>query len=604
MKRKAFSFNSLLFFLFSFVILITACQREISNETGGGGGGTPAIIVDDNIMVMAGVRGTVIDEKGQPVQGATVTSGANTTTTDKYGVFRFTNINLSKANGYVKVVKAGYFLGAKTFVTTAGRIHNIRIQLIPKTNTGTFDASTGGTVSLGTGGKLLMPATAVTDAGGVAYAGMVNVAMAWINPTASNLPEIIPGDLRGITTGGEERGLETYGMLGVELTTPGGQPLKIASGKKAELTFPIPAALGAAAPATIDLWHFDEIKGRWIQEGTATKSGSNYVAQVSHFSFWNCDAPFPLIDLCMTVVNAANNLPIVNAPVRIKRSNGSYGYGWTDSLGNLCGKVPKSEALVLEIMDQCANVAYSQNIGPYSANTSLGTVSVNLAANTQLIITGTIVNCGNTNVTNGVAVIYTGGTYSYSVPVTNGTFSHTIIRCNNSSLTFSVIGIDYATNQQSGLVGGTGTTGTANLGTIQACGTSSLQYAEYLIEGVPYSFSSPPDQFNQGDSIAAWGSYNNKTTFSGFKGSGGIAIGSFNLYFYNDQAPGTYPIIQGIMQYTASAQALSFVGPGPVVNITAFGASPGGFIKGNFSEMMIVSGTPKLVNCNFRIRRN
>ncbi|NOT51800.1 MAG: carboxypeptidase regulatory-like domain-containing protein [Chitinophagaceae bacterium] len=606
MRKKLLSFNSIVFFLFSFLILITACQREISNETGGGGTPTPGVGVDDNIMVTAGARGIVIDENNLPVQGATVTSGAYTTTTDRYGVFGFSNISLSKANGYIKVVKAGYFTGAKTFVTTAGRIHNVRIQLIPKTNTGSFDAATGGTVTLTSGGKLVMPASAVTDAGGTAYSGMVNVAMTWIDPTAPNLPEIVPGDLRGITTGGEERGLETYGMLGVELTTMGGQPLKVAAGKKAELTFPIPAALGAAAPAIIDLWHFDEAKGRWIQEGTATKNGSNYVAQVSHFSFWNCDAPFPLIDLCMTVVNATNNLPLVNVQVRIKRTNGSYGYGYTDSLGNLCGKVPKNEPLVLEIMGQCNNIVYSQNIGPFSANTSLGTISVTIPPTNQLVITGTVVNCSNANVTNGVAVIYTGGTYSYSVPVTNGTFTHTIIRCTNAALSFSVIGIDYATNQQSGVVGGTGTTGTVNVGTIQACGTSSLQFVEFLIDGSPVNYTQPPDNIVAADSSST-GTYSNKTNVYAFRQSGGVppttSYSGFN--FSNNTAPATgLPLNSAFINAGSNQVAQQILTSNPTVDVTAFGPPLTGFIEGNFNIMMNFSGTPKNVICTFRVRRN
>lgn len=73
-------------------------------------------------------------------------------------VFRFNNINLSKANGYLKVTMTGYFTGSRTFVTTAGRTHTVRIRLLPKTTTGTFAASAGGTVTLETGGKLVMPA--------------------------------------------------------------------------------------------------------------------------------------------------------------------------------------------------------------------------------------------------------------------------------------------------------------------------------------------------------------------------------------------------------------------------------------------------------------
>ena len=82
--------------------------------------------------------------------------------------------------------------------------------------------------------------------------------------------------------------------------------------------------------------------------------------------------------LGLKLVNAANNNPLNCVQVHIKRPDGSYGIGWTDSTGNLCGKVPKDEPLVLEVIDQCNAIAWSQNIGPFSANATLGTVAVSL----------------------------------------------------------------------------------------------------------------------------------------------------------------------------------------------------------------------------------
>jgi hypothetical protein len=202
----------------------------------------------------------------------------------------------------------------------------------------------------------------------------------------------------------------------------------------------------------------------------------------------------------MTVVNAADNVPLNNVQVRIKRPNGSYGYGRTDSIGNLCGKVAKNEALVLEILGQCNNLVYSQNIGPFSSDASLGTITFTLPAVTSLTITGTLVNCSNANVTNGAAVIYTSNANSYSVPVTNGTFSLTLVRCENATVNFSVLGVDYATLQQGNPVSGNGTTGTVNAGTIQACGTSSAEFIEFLIDGAPYTYASPPDNISISDS--------------------------------------------------------------------------------------------------------
>jgi hypothetical protein len=550
----------------------------------------------------------VVDENNQPVQGATVKSGANTTTTDRYGVFRFNNIQLSKENGYVRVEKAGYFNGNRSFVTTAGRIHNVRIKLLPKSVTGTFAATAGGTVTLASGGKVVLPANAITDAGGNAYTGSVNVAMTWIDPTASNLPDIMVGDLRGVTTDGQERGLATYGMLGVELTGGGGQPLKIATGKTAELSFPIPASLTGNAPATIDLWHFDEVKGRWIQEGTAAKSGNYYIAQVSHFSFWNCDAPFPLINLCMNLVNAANSQPLINVQVRIKRPDGSYGYGYTDSTGNLCGKVPKNEALVLQLMDQCNTVAYSRNIGPFSADASLGTVSVILPSANTLTIAGTLTNCTGGNVTNGAVVIYTDFGNSYSIPVANGNFSFTLIRCSASTLNFAAKGVDLSTYQESILYNGMGTNGTVNIGTLQACGAGLSEFIEYIIDGVPYLWVDLgyPDQIQTFDSVTT-GAYPAKTLVQGhFVIAGNAETTHFS--FSHNNSPGTYPVV-GYIKVTDRAGNMprwtEILTPNPTLNITTFGPPVTGYIEGNFNLLMKYPGpnTTRNILCTFKVKR-
>lgn len=584
-----------------FAVTVTSCQREVD-------GTVPDVVVpidpavNDNEMVTGGVNGIVVDENNRPLADATVKSGTNTTTTDRYGVFHFRNINLSKANGTVKVEKNGYFTGYRTFVSVAGRINNVRIKMLPKANSGSFAASAGGTVNISGGAKLVMPVNAVTDAVGTAYSGTVNVAMTWIDPSSADLPFTVMGDLRGITTAGAERGLSTYGMIGVELTGSSGQALKIASGKAAELTFPVPASLQASAPATIDLWHFDEATARWKQEGTATKTGNNYVAQVSHFSFWNCDAPFPLVDLCMSFKDGDGGA-LINAQVRIKRTvNGTYGYGRTDSAGNLCGKVPKNESLVLEVLDICNTVVYSQNIGPFSANTTLPVVTVTVPAANSLVITGTVTNCASANVTSGAAAIYLDGGHQYTVPVTNGTFSFSVMRCSSGTLNFSVLGVDYSTLQQSVPVSGSGTTGSVNVGTLQACGTSSAQYIELLIDGSPTNFASPPDFLGHYDSTSA-GPFSHRSSVYGTRQNSGTASWAQFSFLNNQVAASNLPLASVSIGTGLGFTANQIITSNPTINITAFGPPLTGFVEGNFNiQMMFV--TPKNVVCNFRVRRN
>lgn len=608
MKKSILYFSGILIALVSLTLFFTTgCQRELQDP-----GGTnpppvnPGPVINDNITVVASVRGIVVDENDIPVEAAVVNSGTNSTTTDRYGTFRFNNINLSKANGYVKVTKTGYFTGSRTFISTAGRTHTIRIKLLPKTNAGNFNSSAGGTINISGGGKLTMPANAISDASGNAYSGTVNVAMTWINPTSPDLASIVPGDLRGITTDGQERGLETFGMLGVELTGSTGQALKVATGKQAELTFPIPASLQSNAPATIDLWNFDEATGRWKQEGTATKSGSNYIANVSHFSFWNCDAPFPVVDVCMTLVSAPDNIPLNNTQVRIKRPNGSYGHGRTDSSGSLCGKIPKNEALVLEVISQCNTVIYSQNIGPFSGNANLGTVAVTVPDINSLTITGTVLTCSNTNVVNGAVMVYTGNGNSYVAPVTNGIFNLTVIRCGVDPLNFSILPVDYTALQQGNPTSGMGTTGVVNVGSLQACGTSSLEFIEFLVDGSPHTYASPPDAINIMDSTGGGG--NNNVSFFAQKNTPTTPpnTGFSMIRFGSDGSTGVKPLQLCRVFIAPGAGGLSeqIVTPNPTVNITAFGPVGTGFIEGNFTVQMNFGGTVKNVVCTFRVRRS
>jgi hypothetical protein len=579
-------------------LLMSACKRDRTED--------PPFIdptVNDGETVTAGITGIVVNENNIPLSGITVNSSGNNAITDRYGIFRFKNISISKANASVKVVRNGYFTAYRTFPAVAGRTHNVRIKLIPKTNSGNFSASSGGAINIAGGGKLVVPAAAVTDASGNAYSGTVNIAMTWISPTATDLGSIIPGDLRGIATSGQERALETYGMLGVEMTGGGGQSLKMASGKTAELTFPIPASLQASAPATITMWHFDEATARWKEEGTATKTGANYIANVNHFSFWNCDVPWSQINLCMTLVNP-NNQPLGNVQVRIRRVNvpTSSATGVTDSLGNLCGIVPRNEPLVMEILAPCGSVVYSQNIGPFSANTSLGTITVNIPAANQVVITGNVVNCSNAPVTSGYVFIYfAGGSYT-TASITNGSFSVPILNCSGNMLNFSVIPVDNTAQQQGAGSSGSGSNGTVNMGTLQACGTSSAEFIDMLIDGVPYSWANA-------DSVASFSttpinpfSFGSSVYGSRFN-AGTTNYTSFN-FSYN-ATTGNYPM-QGCVVALPGMSSQQIITASPQITLTEIGAINTGFLAGNYSIVMQFFPGPvnRNVNCNFRVRRN
>jgi hypothetical protein len=580
------------FFVILLGILFATCQKELSYDNSNGSTPTPS----KNIT--ASVSGRIINELAEPVKGAVVTAGTTTAITDINGEFEIDNAAVTDQAALVKVEKQGYFTGSRTFIARQGQKHYVEVQLLPKTIIGNITASAGGTLTVANGSTITLPANAVVlEATGANYSGTVQVAMTWIDPTAANLFRQMPGDLRGIDAAGKENNLQSFGMLAVELIGSGGEKLQIATGMKASLKFPLPSGILAAAPATIPLWSFSETTGLWKQEGTATKSGNFYLADVSHFSFWNCDAAFLNVNFSATFKDQ-NGKPLVNRLVRITRSGPSNGillstYAYTDTTGYVGGRVPQNESLLLEVLGNytCTQSIYSQNLGPFAPNTNvnLGVVTVNIGSVNSFTITGTVNNCSGAAVTNGyVNLITANGVFRANI--TNGTFSQTMSTC-IASQSITYFAVDNGNTQQSNTVTATINSGTTNLGIISACGTVSNEFINITFNGVSYQMH---------DSLAgsAWTFQTPMTNISGANLSQGTSV-SING---NGQAIGNFTVdnmdfFNGQNWYFNSAVD-------PVVVYTEYGAV-NQFIAGSVTGVLQDSAHTSTgqFNCTFRVRR-
>jgi uncharacterized protein (TIGR02145 family) len=241
---------------------------------------------------------------------------------------------------------------------------------------------------------LTLPANGV-QLNNAAYNGTVNVAIKHINPTSATFFEEMPGSLVGVD-GNQSSVLTSYGMVAVELTDNSGQKLQIANGKTAEVRFVVPASLLSSAPATIDLWSLDEVNGYWKKEGTATLVNNEYVAQVSHFSFWNCDVPSNFVNIYGRILQGSNNFPVPSIKVTITSANFGTACDLTNCQGEYCGSVPKGEVLGITISTQCAGsnfVVYTGTIGPFTANALISPISI---TNPSIsVISGTLLDCNN-----------------------------------------------------------------------------------------------------------------------------------------------------------------------------------------------------------------
>ncbi|MBP6558496.1 MAG: hypothetical protein KA213_09045 [Flavobacterium sp.] len=428
--------------------------------------------------------GQVVDTNNQPIQGVTIKIGSSTTQTDVNGVFILNAANVYQKFAFIKATKSGYIDGSRSMVPTTGK-NNVKIMLLANTPIQTVQSGVASEVALPSGTKVVFDG-AFEDANGNDYSGSVQVAMFHLLPSDDNINKLMPGMLYAQTENNEEAILETFGMMNIELRGSAGQKLNIKEGHTAEITLQIDNSQIATAPSSIPLWHFDEEKGYWKQDGVATKVGNKYVGEVSHFSWWNCDAPFPLVTLTVTIVDANGN-GISNVGVGLIANGNTWPViGYTDINGQVSGLIPANQTLVLNVYPDyyscnSSNVIYTTSIGPYTANTTLPNIVINNSPTTMSSnVVGNLVKCDNTNVTNGYVILNRTGGYSVS-PVTNGAFSFNEIYC-PSNTQFTLKGYDLENLQQTDSIAYNFTVPITNIGNLQAC-TAVDEFISYQIDG-------------------------------------------------------------------------------------------------------------------------
>lgn len=427
---------------------------------------------------------TVIDPTGEPVVDAKIELGNRVGYTNEDGVLLVKQADMTSAT-YARVEKSGYFHGSRRFYPTRGSMQYVTVMLTPLTDAGSFSANDGGLITIDDKASLHFPAGAIVDGQGQSYGGEVYVKAYPIHPDDPNLSVRMPGDLVGVNEAGTIGALGSLGMIAVELSGTQGQKLQVGNDKLVEMQMQIPISMQATAPSVIPMWSFDESAGVWKQEGEADRNGNKYVAHVPHFSYWNYDVWFPLVNWSATFVyengEPASQLPVCLTILSLQ----SQGCGMTNSEGVTSGLVAANEEMLLEIRNSCGQVFFLQNIGPFTDDTSIGPIVISSTSLSTTTITGSAVDCDLNPVTNGYVNISIPGRQIYAVPdETDGSFSITYINCAQSESHLKIVDVStqkesqdltfpYAEN--------------INAGTVSVC-DALTEFIEINIDGVQETF--------------------------------------------------------------------------------------------------------------------
>lgn len=275
------------------------------------------------------VNALVQSSNGSLLKGVTVTILGQKTTTNENGLAQF-NVNVPKSTQEVVVQYEAQGFVTQSILVKVSELSNITANLLAAKEIVPVDDIAIGQVikAESLGATITIPADAFTDVKGRLVQGKVNVEFTPWDITSNDL-NAMPANGFALDAQGNRTQLISAGMITATFKDAAtGEKLQLASGKTADIQMDLPLKsinnqemkIGTEIP----MWHFDEAKGLWVEEGkgqvvasTTSVSGLAVHATVSHFSTWNWDSLLPTLgSVFIQCQSEGKPLPcVVNATV-------------------------------------------------------------------------------------------------------------------------------------------------------------------------------------------------------------------------------------------------------------------------------------------------
>lgn len=301
------------------------------------------------------VSGLITDDNNVPLANATVVLGRNTVITNKKGTYTF-NLNEALKNDIttstIIVKKQGYFTTVKEIPFTPDQAYKLNINLAADQISEVFETRYRFTHQFDSQAGVHISFNSVANSDGQVYNGTANVATSYYGPDSSvGSNTFVPPFSGQRRNGSTVTDLANVGMFEVKLTDSMGNNLVLAENNSLTLTFPETST--DQSLKTIPLWHYDEKKAIWVEEGVAERQdfsdyGSYYEADVSSLGLWSLSIPLDqhsaLIKGC--TVESDSNTPTSQFDLLIG-GKGFETYSRVDKDGRFSIAVPISTPLLL-----------------------------------------------------------------------------------------------------------------------------------------------------------------------------------------------------------------------------------------------------------------
>jgi hypothetical protein len=339
------------------ILLLAGCAGGGAGGGGGGGGqrnnngpGFP------NPTAFGKLAGQVVDVAGRPLVAARVSVGTTrSASTDENGFFSFDG--LAPGATVVKVARSGFAASAKRIQVSEGAAAVECIMLADAGPAQMIDPQATARLQAADSMVTINPGTLTTSDGRV-VAEPVQVVVSKIDPSTPAVMTFPGAFTEATNAAGARVQLESFGFATYELSC-NGQSVDLAAGQTATIEYILPAnsqdryQIGDVVPR----WEFDDDSATWLERGSGTiqlaSDGSGrkaWIANVEHFSSWNCDAPIEQKNCLAGMVVDDTGGPVAGATVTaVGLSYNGTSSDMTDSSGRFCVDVKRGAMVRLEL---------------------------------------------------------------------------------------------------------------------------------------------------------------------------------------------------------------------------------------------------------------
>ena len=419
--------------------------------------------VNEEAMLQKNVSALILSANGNALAAAEIVIAGQTFKTDGFGKAAFTVQIPKSATHVVVVVKKDGFI-SQSLRIEAGQLEQLSANLLNVKQTVSIAKIEEAQViqSVYQNAQITIPENAFVLPNGQPATGAVTVAFTPWDITAADL-NAMPANGVARDAQGNIVNLISAGMITATFTNAAGQKLQLAAGKTADIQMDLPVASinnqKLLVGSSIPMWHFDEAKGLWIEEGVgqvvaslSSATGLAVHATVSHFSTWNWDFKFENAGSVFVQCQSASvAVPChITAKVKLKDGSALTKVNSISAQGTTIINMPSEGSI-----DWTAKDITGTLIGEKTSGTS-GNVIIDLGAPT----TKNFVKC---ELANGTAVACSGklnGGIDFSLPkeggnVLTGLQNVTQLNWEATSAPYETLSsvYQYKGNQVSGLTG-------------------------------------------------------------------------------------------------------------------------------------------------------